>query len=51
MNDYLDKKEKMVGSLFGKAGDYRWGDDETFSLDDLSAALQGHVDNLAEQAA
>ncbi len=51
LNDYLDKKEKMVGSLFGKQGDYRWGDDEAFSLDDLSGALQGHVDSLADQAA
>jgi len=51
LNDYLDQKEKMVGSLFGKQGDYCWGDDEGFSLDDLSAALQGHVDSLADQAA
>ncbi|MGM0988511.1 MAG: type I-E CRISPR-associated protein Cas7/Cse4/CasC [Pseudomonadota bacterium] len=51
LNDYLDQKETMVGSLFGKQGDYRWGDDETFSLDDLSTALQAHVDNLPDQAA
>ena len=51
LNDYLDSKEKMVGSLFGKQGDYRWGEDEDFSLDDLSAALQSHVDGLTDQAA
>lgn len=51
LNDYLDKKEKMVGSLFGKDGDYRWGDDEDFSLDDLSSALQAHVGGPTDQAA
>ena len=40
---YLDKKEKLSGSLFGKLAGYDWGIDENFSIDDLIAALQSHV--------
>lgn len=40
---YLDKKEKLSGSLFGKLAAYDWGEDENFSIDDLIAALQSHV--------
>lgn len=40
---YLDKKEKLAGSLFGKVAAYDWGEDESFSIDDLVAALQSHV--------
>lgn len=40
---YLDKKEKLSGSLFGKLGAYDWGEDDNFSIDALIAALQSHV--------
>ena len=40
---YLDKKEKLSGSLFGKLAAYDWGEDEHFSIDALIAALQSHV--------
>ncbi|MEO6985172.1 MAG: type I-E CRISPR-associated protein Cas7/Cse4/CasC [Paralcaligenes sp.] len=40
---YLDKKEKLFGSLFGKLAGYDWGEDESFSIDALTAALQSHV--------
>lgn len=40
---YLDKKEKLSGSLFGKQGCYEFGEDEDFSIDDLIARLQSHV--------
>lgn len=43
LKEYLDKKEKLSGSLFGKIAGYNWGDDEDFSIDDLIAALQSHV--------
>ncbi|MDO9519030.1 MAG: type I-E CRISPR-associated protein Cas7/Cse4/CasC [Pseudohongiella sp.] len=43
LKTYLDKKEKLSGSLFGKIASYDWGDDEKFSIDDLVAALQTHV--------
>lgn len=49
LNNYIDQKEKMAGSIFGKLGDYRWGEEVDFSLDDLSESLQKHVDTLAEE--
>lgn len=43
LKGYLDKKEKLSGSLFGKVASYDWGEDENFSIDDLVTALQSHV--------
>jgi CRISPR system Cascade subunit CasC len=43
LKSYLDKKEKLSGSLFGQVGCYNWGEDENFSIDDLIAKLQSHV--------
>lgn len=43
LKEYLDKKEKLSGSLFGKLGCHDWGEDENFSIDDLIAKLQSHV--------
>ncbi|NLB30283.1 MAG: type I-E CRISPR-associated protein Cas7/Cse4/CasC [Alcaligenaceae bacterium] len=43
LKDYLDKKEKMTGSLFGKLGSYDWGEDENYSIDQLISDLQSHV--------
>jgi len=43
LKEYLDKKEKLSGSLFGKVGDYEWGEDENFSIDKLIESLQNHV--------
>lgn len=40
---YLDKKEKLSGSLFGKVASYEWGENESFTFDDLITALQSHV--------
>lgn len=44
LNHYLDKKERLSGSLFGKQGDYRWGDDENYSIDNLIRDLQSHLE-------
>ena len=44
LKDYLGKKEKLAGSLFGKVADYEWGEDENFSIDALIASLQTHVE-------
>lgn len=44
LKSYLDKKEKLSGSLFGKVAGYDWGEDENFSIDDLITGLQSHVD-------
>ncbi|BBL35191.1 CRISPR system Cascade subunit CasC [Nitrosomonas stercoris] len=43
LTSYLDKKEKMFGSLFGKQGSYDWGQDENYSVDQLVADLQSHL--------
>ncbi|MCG5500567.1 type I-E CRISPR-associated protein Cas7/Cse4/CasC [Ectothiorhodospira lacustris] len=43
LKGYLDKKEKLYSSLFGKLGSYDWGEDEAFSIDALIAKLQSHV--------
>jgi len=43
LKGYLDKKEKLAGSLFGKQEAYDWGEDEDFSIDHLIAALQTHI--------
>jgi len=43
LKSYLDKKEKLSGSLFGKLASYDWGEDEGFSIDALISALQSHV--------
>lgn len=37
---WLDKKEKLSGSLFGKIKDLEWGDDLDYSIDALIADLQ-----------
>lgn len=43
LKTYLDKKEKLSGSLFGKVASYDWGENDSFSIDDLISALQSHV--------
>lgn len=44
LTGYIDKKEKLFGSMFGKKASYDWGLDDSFSIDDLVTALQGHVE-------
>lgn len=44
LKNYLTSKEALSGSLFGKLGDYEWGEDDTFSIDDLIVKLQSHVE-------
>ncbi|WP_338923806.1 type I-E CRISPR-associated protein Cas7/Cse4/CasC (plasmid) [Pseudomonas silesiensis] len=39
MTSYLDKKEKLAGSLFGKVASFDWGVNENFSIDELITAL------------
>lgn len=43
LNTWLDKKEKLSGSLFGKQGGYEWGDNLEYSIDSLIADLQSHL--------
>src|SRR5690554_6498528 len=44
LKTYLDKKEKLAGSLFGRQAAYEWGEKEDYSIDDLVADLQSHVE-------
>ena len=43
LKSYLDKKEKLTGSLFGKQAAYDWGEDESFSIDALVESLQSQI--------
>lgn len=43
LKSWLDGKEKLYGSLFGKVASFDWGEDEGFSIDDLIAGLQAKV--------
>ncbi len=43
LNDWLNSKEKLSGSLFGKLGDYQWGDNLDYSIDGLISDLQSHL--------
>ena len=43
LKSYLDKKERLSGSMFGKLAAFDWGEDDQFSLDDLIQGLQRQV--------
>jgi len=50
LKGYIDKKEVLSGSLFGKIDARDWGEDEHFNMDDLIGWLQNHVDDIRENA-
>lgn len=43
MTAYLAKQEKLHGSLFSKQAEYTYGQDDSFNIDDLIAALKTHA--------
>lgn len=43
LTDYLDSKEKLSGSLFGKIGFYEWGQDDNYSIDHLIEDVKQHL--------
>lgn len=43
MTGYLAKQEKLHGSLFGKQAEYTYGQNDSFNIDDLIAALKQHA--------
>lgn len=43
LDSYLDKKEKMCGSLFGKIAGFEWGKNEDYSIDDLIHGIQASI--------
>jgi CRISPR system Cascade subunit CasC len=49
LTEYLAKKEKLAGSLFGKINDYTFGEDENFSIDDLINALKQHAEVAVDE--
>jgi CRISPR system Cascade subunit CasC len=44
LKEYLAKKEKLSGSLFGKIAELTYGEDESFSIDDVVASLRSTVE-------
>jgi CRISPR system Cascade subunit CasC len=40
---YLDKKEKLSGSLFGKVAAFEFGEDESFNVDQLIDSVQAAI--------
>jgi CRISPR system Cascade subunit CasC len=42
MTSYLARQEKLHGSMFGKQAEYTYGQDDSFSIDDLIAVLKQH---------
>lgn len=49
LKEYLDKKEKLSGSMFGKIDSFDWGEEEEFSIDHLVDSLQGNIAGLARR--
>lgn len=49
LTDYLGKQEKLQGSLFGKQAEYTYGQNDTFSIDDLIAALKEHTTEVVKE--
>jgi CRISPR system Cascade subunit CasC len=43
LKEYVGKKEKLSGSLFGKIKEFDFGEDENFSVDHLIAGIQKAV--------
>jgi CRISPR system Cascade subunit CasC len=43
LKTWLDKTEKLSGSLFGKIGDYEWGCDLEYSIDSLIADISSQL--------
>lgn len=50
LKNYLSKKEKISGALFGKQDSYEWGEDETFSIDHLISALKTYAELVLEKS-
>lgn len=42
LTKYLSRQEKLHGSLFGKIAEYTYGQEDSFSIDDLISALKRH---------
>jgi CRISPR system Cascade subunit CasC len=47
LRDYLTKKEKLAGSLFGKIESWEFGENENFSIDSLVQNLKATIAKVA----
>jgi len=45
LSSFLEKKEQLSGSLFGKIAEFTWGLDESFNIDELIAGVIEHIRN------
>jgi len=43
LQEYLDKKEALSGSLFGKIAQYDWGQETAFNIDELMGCLRKDI--------
>jgi CRISPR system Cascade subunit CasC len=43
---YLDKKEKLAGSLFGKLDEFTFGEDENFNIDRLVESILSAIQKV-----
>lgn len=43
LKDYLTKKKKLCGSLYGELACFEWGEDENYSIDKLISEVQGSL--------
>ena len=49
MRQYLDKKEKLSGSLFGKVKNFDFGDDEQFDIDQLIVGIKSAIEEGSQK--
>lgn len=50
LNDFLERQEQLAGSLYGKIADYTFGEDLSFNIDKLAAALANYAGKQKETA-
>ncbi len=43
LDEFIDSKKKLSGSLYGEIADFKWGIDTDFSIDDLISSLQNYL--------
>lgn len=46
LKSYLNKKEKLSGSLFGKLVEFEFGENESFSIDDLIGGIHAQLSQV-----
>jgi CRISPR system Cascade subunit CasC len=48
LRSYLEKKEKLAGSLFGKYAEFTFGEDENFNIDRLIESITSEVKKVTK---